>query len=71
MKVIRETVHFGTNQRVKAHPACDCFMQGDVYGTLRRITYRRDGKAILHVAMDRSGRTRRFPQDLLLEIYGS
>lgn len=64
---MKETVYFGTNQRVKAHPACDCFMQGDVYGTVRKVTYKRDGKAIVHVDMDRSKKVRKFTQDLLLE----
>jgi len=46
--------------RVQAHPACDCWMRGDRYGTVVRIT----SKSI-HVKMDRSGRTRKFTSGLL------
>ena len=42
---------FHEGQRVKAHPATDTFMRGDVYGTVRKV-----GRNLVHVDMDRSGR---------------
>ena len=63
---MKETVKFGTNQRVKAHPTCDCFMQGDIHGEIEKITHDQEGKAIVHVRMDRSKKLRKFTQDLLL-----
>lgn len=50
----------GVGSRVQAHPACDCWMMGDRYGTITKIT----SKSI-HVKMDRSGKTRKFTSDLL------
>lgn len=50
----------GIGSRVQAHPACDCWMMGDRYGTITKIT----SKSI-HVKMDRSGKTRKFTSDLL------
>jgi len=51
---------FGIGARVEAHPACDCWMMGDRFGTITKIT----SKSI-HVKMDRSGKVRRFTSDLL------
>jgi hypothetical protein len=51
---------FGIGSRVQAHPACDCWMMGDRYGTIIKLT-----RKSIHVKMDRSGKTRRFPSDLL------
>ena len=52
---------FTEGQRVKAHPATDCFMMGDVYGIVVKI-----GAKHIHVRMDRSGKVRKFhPANLL------
>jgi len=51
----------GLGSRVQAHPACDCWMMGDRYGTVVKIT-----KKSIHVKMDVSDKTRRFKKDLLL-----
>ena len=52
---------FHVGQRVKAHPATDTFMRGDVYGTVRKV-----GTKLVKVEMDRSGRTISFhPCNLL------
>ena len=51
---------FGIGMRVQAHPACDCWMMGDRFGTITKIT-----KSRIHVLMDRSAKTRRFTPDLL------
>jgi len=52
---------FSEGQRVKAHPATDCFMMGDVYGIVVKI-----GAKHIHVRMDRSGKVRKFhPANLL------
>lgn len=50
-----ETVWFTVGQRVKAHPATDTFMRGDVYGTIAKL-----GTRLVHVKMDTSGRTIKF-----------
>lgn len=50
----------GVGKRVQALPACDCWMMGDRYGTITKITHKS-----IHVKMDRSGKTRRFTSDLL------
>ena len=50
--------YFTVGQRVKAHPATDTFMRGDVYGTIERIS--RGPKRLVLVKMDRSGRQLRF-----------
>jgi hypothetical protein len=44
---------FTVGRRVKAHPATDTFMRGDVYGTIDFIS--RGPKRLVHVKMDRSG----------------
>jgi hypothetical protein len=46
--------------RVQAHPACDCWMAGDRFGTVVKITAR-----LIHVRMDRSGKVRKFTPSLL------
>ena len=52
---------FAEGQRVKAHPATDIFMRGDVYGTVIKI-----GAKHIHVRMDRSDKVRKFhPANLL------
>lgn len=53
------------NQRVQAHPATDCWMRGDKFGTVTQI-----GRKYVHVLMDRSGKVRQFPKDkeLLLPV---
>ena len=55
---------FTPGQRVKAHPATDTFMRGDVYGTIDHIS--RGPKRLIHVKMDRSGRELRFAARNLL-----
>lgn|GEM_PF-2942630 len=50
----------GLGSRVQANPACDCWMMGDRYGTIVRITTR-----LIHVRMDRSGKIRKFTSSLL------
>ena len=55
---------FTVGQRVKAHPATDTFMRGDVYGTIDHIS--RGPKRLVHVKMDRSGRRNRFAARNLL-----
>jgi hypothetical protein len=54
---------FTVGQRVKAHPATDTFMRGDVYGTIQRISGR---KRLVLVKMDRSGKRLRFAARNLL-----
>jgi hypothetical protein len=54
---------FAVGQRVKAHPATDTFMRGDVYGTIQRISGR---KRLVLVKMDRSGKRIRFAASNLL-----
>ena len=51
----------GIGTRVQAHPACDCWMMGDRFGTITKIT-----KRSIHVKMDRSKKTRKFPASLLI-----
>jgi hypothetical protein len=55
---------FTIGQRVKAHPATDTFMRGDVYGTIDHIS--RGPKRLVHVKTDRSGRQLRFAARYLL-----
>ena len=57
---------FAAGQRVKAHPATDTFMRGDVYGTIERIS--RGPKRLVLVKMDRSGRQLRFSARYLLHV---
>lgn len=54
---------FAVGERVKAHPATDTFMRGDVYGNVVKI-----GRKVVHVKMDRSGRVLRFAPRNLLHI---
>ncbi len=55
---------FNEGQRVQACPSTDTWMKGDRYGTVSKIT--RQG--IIHVAMDRSGKTIRFDPSRLLPV---
>ena len=55
---------FAVGQRVKAHPATDTFMRGDVYGTIDHMS--RGPKQLVLVKMDRSGRRLRFAARNLL-----
>jgi hypothetical protein len=50
----------GQGSRVQLHPACDRWMRGDRFGTVRKITRRS-----IHVKMDRSRQTIRVPFDLV------
>lgn len=52
---------FLRNERVQLHPACDAWMAGDRYGTVVKA-----GRKYVTVQMDRSGKRRRVPYDLLL-----
>ncbi|PSL04116.1 hypothetical protein CLV30_106119 [Haloactinopolyspora alba] len=54
-------MEFTIGQRVEAHPATDAWMSGDQFGNVQKI-----GRKYVHVLMDRSGRVRKFPADLLL-----
>jgi hypothetical protein len=51
------------NQRVQSHPATDCWMRGEKFGTVTQI-----GRKYIHVLMDRSGKVRRFPKEQQLLI---
>lgn len=51
--------------RVQAHPACDCWMMGDRYGTVESV-----GRTYIRVRMERSGKVRKFTPDLLLPMGG-
>jgi hypothetical protein len=55
---------FAVGQRVKAHPATDTFMRGDVYGTIDHMS--RGPKQLVLVKMDRSGGRLRFAARNLL-----
>jgi len=48
------TMAFMVGQRVSMHPATDAFMMGDRYGTVIKL-----GQKLVHVKMDRSGKTRK------------
>jgi hypothetical protein len=50
---------FTVGQRVKAHPATDTFMRGDVHGTIEFITSF-GPKRLVWAKMDRSGKRLRF-----------
>jgi hypothetical protein len=54
---------FTVGQRVEAHPATDAWMAGDRFGEVVKI-----GNKLIHVRMDRSGKTRKFIFENLLEI---
>jgi hypothetical protein len=49
-------------QRVQTHPATDTWMSGDRYGTVVKV-----GRKLVTVALDRSGRTRGFHPDNLID----
>jgi len=53
----------GIGSRVQAHPACDCWMAGDRFGTIVKITAR-----LIHVRMDRSNKVRKFTAGLLMPV---
>lgn len=53
----------GIGSRVEAHPACDCWMMGDRFGTIVKITAR-----LIHVRMDRSNKIRKFTSGLLMPV---
>lgn len=55
------TETFSIGQRVEAHPCCDCWMQGDRFGTVERI-----GRRLIHVRMDRFKNVRKFDPSRLL-----
>jgi hypothetical protein len=44
---------FMVGDRVEMHPATDAWMMGDRYGEIVKI-----GRRVLHVRLDKSGRTR-------------
>ena len=52
---------FQKGQVVEAHPACDCWMQGDRRGVVSTV-----GRKFVTVRMTVSGKVRRFTPDLLL-----
>lgn len=61
-----ETVmDFTIGQVVEAHPGCDCWMMGDRFGRVDGF-----GGKLVKVKMDRSGKVRRFPPDLLRIVEG-
>ena len=45
---------FQAGMRVELHPATDAWMMGDRYGDVVKV-----GRKLVHVQMDRSGRTRK------------
>lgn len=46
---------FAVGQRVESHPATDAWIFGDRYGEVVKV-----GRNLVHVKMDRSGRTLKF-----------
>lgn len=50
----------GLRVEVPAH--YDCWMMGDRFGTVEKVT-----RLKVHVLMDRSGKVRRFPRDVFEE----
>lgn len=54
---------FTAGTRIELHPATDRWMMGDRFGTVRRV-----GRKLLHVAMDRSGKTIRVSPDNIGKI---
>lgn len=54
---------FVVGDRVQTHPATDAWMSGDRYGDV--VTA---GRRFVHVKMDRSGLTKRFLPDDLLNV---
>jgi hypothetical protein len=55
----------GFAPRVQSHPATDAWAAGDRYGAVVKVDTR-----YVHVRMDRSGRVRRFPFDLVTIVEG-
>jgi hypothetical protein len=64
-------------KRVELHPATDAWMSGDRYGTIVKTTMRtadliapRDSALVfVTVKLDKSGRTRRFHESNILNIW--
>lgn len=56
-------MEFTVGQRVEVHPATDAWWMGDRFGTVAKL-----GRKWVHVAMDRSGRTRKFSPEHLLAV---
>lgn len=52
---------FKIGDRVQLHPGTDAWMSGDRYGTVVKC-----GRKYATVEMDRSGKNRRVPYDLLM-----
>lgn len=52
---------YQVGDRVEAHPACDCWMAGDRFGTVTMI-----GRFYVHVMMDVSGKVRKFVPEKLM-----
>jgi hypothetical protein len=53
---------FAVGDRVELHPATDRWMRGDRFGAVVKL-----GRRYVHVALDRSGETRRFaPENVIL-----
>tara|TARA_R110000744_G_C19045732_1_gene527208 strand:+ start:71 stop:268 length:198 start_codon:yes stop_codon:yes gene_type:complete len=51
---------FNPGDRVQSHPATDAWMAGDRYGNVTKV-----GRKYVSVKLDTSGRTKRFPVDLI------
>ena len=60
---LASTQTFPIGIRVQAHPATDAWMMGDRYGNVVKL-----GRKYISVAMDRSGKVRRFSPSLLLVV---
>ena len=57
----RQIMAVGT--RVELHPATDRWMMGDRFGEVVKVT-----RTLVHVRMDRSGKTIRFGPEDLIEV---
>lgn len=56
---------FTVGTTVEVHPACDCWMRGDRFGEVVKVTQRNT----VHVSMQRSKKTRVFRPGLLQIVY--
>lgn len=54
---------FQKDLRVHTHPATDCWMRGERFGTVTLV-----GRKYVHVKMDASGKVRKFAPDLLIRV---
>jgi hypothetical protein len=54
---------FYVGERVQSHPATDRWMMGDRFGSVVKI-----GSRLVHVKMDRSGRTIKYSANNLLHM---